>query len=154
METDDYRVTICLSRVLTPSEARGSHGQPVTPLLCQTAYRQRDLQSRSLQGRGNDSGSLALSLAAETVHMRGCTMASRLSDYGYIYAIGMEGSPLVKIGVRTTPYACVWVLCKRSSPQALELLQEIRVASPLLVEHWLHRRLAPYCDHGEWFTDR
>jgi hypothetical protein len=72
-----------------------------------------------------------------------------LSNTGYVYAIGMEGSPLIKIGWARSPEKRLAQL-QTGQPYQLELLYQLLTEQPRRVEGCLHRMLGDRY-RGEWF---
>jgi hypothetical protein len=67
---------------------------------------------------------------------------------GYVYAIGMEGTPLVKIGMAKDVGQRLATL-KRGVP--LRLLYAVCVEYPGMLEREIHSILQPLRQRGEWF---
>jgi Meiotically up-regulated gene 113 len=77
------------------------------------------------------------------------------SKPGYVYVIGCEGSPLVKIGYTRLP---LWKLrqgLQRGSPLLLKVLAAQHTPVPEVLEELLHRRFEIYRvrvgGNMEWF---
>lgn len=70
---------------------------------------------------------------------------------GYIYAITMEGSQLVKIGHTSDSVLERLSAMQSKSAEKLAIKQEILVEYPETVERWLHEFLAGVRVFGEWF---
>lgn len=69
---------------------------------------------------------------------------------GYVYAIGIEGSPLIKIGHARDPERRLATL-QTGLPFKLILLYQLKVERPRLVEQCLHGMLENSRGRGEWF---
>jgi hypothetical protein len=67
---------------------------------------------------------------------------------GYVYVIGAEGLPVVKIGKAKNPEWRMQVL-QTGTPVRLSLLWT--TLGGLELEGRLHRRFSAYRKHGEWF---
>jgi DNA-binding XRE family transcriptional regulator len=72
---------------------------------------------------------------------------------GFIYAIGAEGSPHVKIGKTTVPVAKRLVALQTGQPVPLKVLAYVPVDHGLSrIEKAIHRFLQADRQHGEWFA--
>jgi len=69
---------------------------------------------------------------------------------GYVYAIGIEGSTLIKIGHSKSPNKRLASM-QTGLPFKLEIVYQLRVEDPRRIELTLHRMLAEQQTRGEWF---
>lgn len=78
-------------------------------------------------------------------------MSSNFKTPGYIYAIGIEGHPYVKIGQTIDVRTRLDVL-QCASPFALHLIATVYVSDWIrYIERHIHKALAPYRHRREWF---
>jgi DNA-binding XRE family transcriptional regulator len=71
---------------------------------------------------------------------------------GTIYAIGMEGTSLIKIGSTTTSVESRLKLLQTGQPFPLRILAHVPVETDvLIIEHRIHAFLAEERRRGEWF---
>lgn len=70
---------------------------------------------------------------------------------GYVYAIGIEGSPLIKVGYTMGDPEKRLKTLQVGIPFRLKLLKVYPSENPALIEYHLHRLLSEQRHGGEWF---
>src|SRR5262245_25242027 len=75
-----------------------------------------------------------------------------MSHGGFIYALGAEGSPYVKIGSTKGAVEQRMKELQTGHPAPLHIIAQVAVTTQLRqVENSMHAILQAVCLHGEWF---